>query len=258
VPDGVVYLYAICSDPGRAVACQLTGVAGATVRVIRHGDLAVVVSTVTDAEFGELALKRNLEDMAWVEALVRAHHDVVQAIAWSAPTAPGRAATVFRDDDRVLEVLRDREAELHVLLGRLTGHREWGVKIHLLPPAASGEDLQDLAAGGTSGPGTAYLLRRKAADGLRQESERRLADQVRQIDSSLAALAAATHHRPQDFPLTRKSGVVVLNAAYLVPAADTARFTAAADELGGGLTGARLTVTGPWPAYSFASLPELS
>jgi hypothetical protein len=255
----MVYLYAICRDLPAAAIGELTGVNGEPVRPVRNGDLVAIVGAVSAIQFGEQALRDNLEDLGWVEAVVRAHHAVAEAVAVSAPTAPARAATVFRDDDRVLTILRDREAELHRLLGQLAGHREWGVKVYALPSATSGDDLHRTAPGETASPGTAYLLGRKAQQDRRHQAAQRLADQVDGIDSSLAACAVATrHHRPQNPRLTGESGAMMLNAAYLVAAGQTARFTAAADRLAGELTGARLTVTGPWPAYSFATLPDLS
>jgi hypothetical protein len=46
------------------------------------------------------------------------------------------------------------------------------------------------------------------------------------------------------------------NTAYLVADQECVGFTAAAEQLGAAVTGIEVEVTGPWPAYSFATLQD--
>ena len=49
---------------------------------------------------------------------------------------------------------------------------------------------------------------------------------------------------------------MVLNAAYLVTDAQAAAFTAAVRDLSGKHPSVELTLTGPWPAYSFVAASD--
>src|SRR5258707_13136802 len=68
-----IWVYALAKR-GEPTLPGLAGVAGAPVRLVDADGLTAVVSDVTLEDFGEGALRRNLEDMAWLEAVARAHH----------------------------------------------------------------------------------------------------------------------------------------------------------------------------------------
>ena len=96
------YLYAITRGvTNDDVAAAAVGLGGSDVDVVDHRGLQAVVSTVRLEEFGEEGLRRNLEDLAWLETVARGHDAVVQAVAAHGPTAPLRLATICLDDDGV-------------------------------------------------------------------------------------------------------------------------------------------------------------
>jgi Gas vesicle synthesis protein GvpL/GvpF len=75
-----VWAYAIIrADHAEDRVTGLHGVAGEPVRVVSAGDLAAVVGTVGLDEFGDAALRRNLEDLDSLSAKARAHDTVVSA-----------------------------------------------------------------------------------------------------------------------------------------------------------------------------------
>ncbi|GAB3975805.1 hypothetical protein GCM10029978_060890 [Actinoallomurus acanthiterrae] len=124
------YLYAIAPDTRAALPSGLTGLLGAPVRTITEAGLVAYAGSVPLEQFGEEGLKRNLEDLAWLEATARAHHQVVEAAAAVGPVAPVRLVTVYRDDEQIRRLLRERAEEFTDVLARVTGRREWGVKIY--------------------------------------------------------------------------------------------------------------------------------
>ena len=75
------YLYAVCRGLDPAVLTHTPALYDEPLELVAHQDLAAVVSTVPMAVFGEEALRRNLEDMAWLEDVVRLHDEVVRAVA---------------------------------------------------------------------------------------------------------------------------------------------------------------------------------
>src|SRR5918999_1254159 len=154
--ESATYLYAITRDTGGGTTPELTGVAGTDVRVVTQAGLRAYVSTVPLEQFDEDALRRNLEDLAWLEVTARAHHEVVEAVARTAPTAPVRLVTVYRGDDHVRHMLGERAGEFEGVLDGIAGRAEWGVKLYAAsgrPDDQNGGNDTD-QPGGTAGAGT--------------------------------------------------------------------------------------------------------
>ncbi|MQY08753.1 GvpL/GvpF family gas vesicle protein [Actinomadura macrotermitis] len=254
-----VYLYGVARDLDPAALTGLAGVSGAPVRALHAGGLTALVSTVALAEYGEQALRANLEDLDWLEATARAHHDVVGHAARAAATAPVRIATLYRDDDRVAALLAARHDDFSAMLDTIAGRSEWGVKVYAYPealkpdpePPAAPADAGG-AAGTGGGVGTAYLRRRQQQRRSREDATRRVAAQAQAIHNELAPLAvAARQHPPQDPRLSGHPGVPILNVAYLLEDDQAAGFTGLATAIGDRTPGLGVEVTGPWPPYSF-------
>ena len=283
-----VYLYGVARDLDPAALGDAAGVAGAPVRGVVAGELTALVSTVALADYGEAALRANLEDLGWLEATARAHHDVVDRAAHAAPTALVRIATIYRDDARVSEVLAAQGERFTEILDLISGRSEWGVKAYADPQALRGDDdpaaddpaSDDPAGGGTDpggglapraepltgpqttgpapapssggGVGTAYLRRRQQERRRRAEAGRRVSEQADAVHTELADHAVASrHHPPQDPRLSGRAGTQILNAAYLLDEEQVEGFLAVARTAGDRLPGIELEVTGPWPPYSF-------
>lgn len=133
------YVYGVGRDDGSlaGVVGTASGVDGHGVRLVAAGGLVALVSAVPEAAFDEAALQRRLEDLDLLEELARAHHAVVDAAFARAVVLPFRLATVYRDEDRVAEVLGGHRERFTELLGWLDGHVELGVKVHADPESAA-------------------------------------------------------------------------------------------------------------------------
>ncbi|GAA2148616.1 GvpL/GvpF family gas vesicle protein [Actinomadura napierensis] len=265
--DLAVYLYGVTRGLDPAALDDTAGVAGAPVRAVPSagpGGLTALVSTVRLDEYGEAALRENLEDLAWLEATARAHHEVVDRAAHAAPTAPVRIATIYRDDARVAQVLAEQGDRFAQALDRVTGRAEWGVKAYAHRDALEADEPAEPpqaaeSAGPAPGPaaqgpgaGTAYLRRRQQERQRRADAGRKVSEQATAIHDGLAALAVASrHHPPQDPKLSGHAGVQILNAAYLLDEDDAPGFADAARAAGERYPGIEVEVTGPWPPYSF-------
>lgn len=253
MPESATYLYAVAADHGsERPESDLTGVAGAAVRVLTRGDLRAYVSTVPLSQFGEEALRRNLEDLAWLEATARAHHAVVDAVARAGPTGPVRLVTVYSGDQQVYDLLAERAAEFSDVLAGIAGRREWGVKAYAAAEAAP-EETAAAEGAGRKRPGTAYLQRRQHSLRVRDEARRRALSLAEQLYAELARIAAASRrHPPQDPQLSGRTDWMIINASFLVDDSRAAGFRSVVARS----TSPELDVqlTGPWAPYSFATL----
>ncbi|WP_406266527.1 GvpL/GvpF family gas vesicle protein [Nocardia sp. NBC_00881] len=255
--DGVgVWLYAVTVDGGTADELgHVTGVAGEAVRVVIANGLAAVVGTVPLEVFGKEPLRRNLEDLTWLEATARAHDTVVSAVARRGPAVPLRLATVYLDDDRVLGLLDERRTDFQSALELVTDRTEWGVKAYGDRDALTAAVAEAKATSSDRGAGTAYLLRRKAQLSARETVERDAATRADEIHAHLVRHAAGGRRQAATDPaLSGRRDWMVLNGTYLVDDERADEFVSTVRELGKEYPGIRLELTGPWPPYSFAGV----
>ena len=250
-----VWVYAVADDAAPPFTSGPIGVGGSPVRPLSAAGLTALVGSVAQSEFGEAALRRNLEDLEWLERTARAHHEVIETIAKERPVVPMRLATVYSSDEVAAGMLQERASDLRQVLTRLTGRSEWGVKAHVAVPhdgddgAGSQQPETDDPA---SGPGAAYLRRRRAQLTARQDARQQAVASAQAVHAELDRISASARlYPPQSPEIAGPSGSMVLNAAYLVADGCAEEFGAAVTELAARHGALKLTLTGPWPAYSF-------
>lgn len=245
--DSGVWMHAVVPDADDVALSGIPGMAGPAVRAVKAAGLTAVVSDVPLAEYGEQALRQNLEQLPWLERVARTHHAVVEELSHRGPVVPARLATIHNDDERVAGVLADRRDDLSAALDRLLGREEWGVKAYAVPTAPAEE--QPVPGSQT---GAAYLRRRKAQLTAHENGQQAAAEAASAVHTALTeAAVAARRHAPQDRRLTGAAAAMVLNGAYLIDREDVRGFTALAEGLAERNPAIRLELTGPWPAYSF-------
>lgn len=255
-----VWAYAITGH-GAADVSGLTGVGGAKVRTAPAAGLTVLVSDVKLAEYGEAALRRNLEDLAWLEQVARAHHHVIDAAARLFPVLPMRLATVYSSDAGLAAALDGRREDLRATLHRVGGRVEWGVKAYAAARQDNGgrvpadEPEASDATGG--GAGLAYLRRRRAQLSTRQDAQRSAAAGAQAVHADLSRQAEqARLYPPQAAQLTGNRDPMLLNAAYLLEAGHADGFASAVEAAAAAHDELRVELTGPWPPYSFTGENE--
>lgn len=246
--DTAIWVYGVTRVGAEPPA--VTGVDDEPVRLVRAGDLAAAVGPVPLREFGEEALRRNLEDLGWLEAKARSHHQVIAAFAEADAFVPMQLAVIYADEERVRQMLTESEAELSASLTRLSGRSEWGVKVFADRP--SQRPSSDASAEEAPTSGTAYLTRRRADLATREEARNSLAATAEEIYHSFRRLAVAgRRHAPQDPQLSGDPREMLLNAAYLVDDGRSEEFASAVTALGD-THAVEIELTGPWPPYSFS------
>jgi gas vesicle protein GvpL/GvpF len=252
--DHGAWAYAVAEAIEGGVLDGLAGVAGQPVRTVTAAGLTAAVSAVDLADFGEQALRRNLEDLAWLEAAAWAHHHVIEAIAHHTPVVPMRLATVYRGDESVADMLAERRYDFEAALTTVRARTEWGVKVYVRQPDSTPAATPDT---GSTSPGAAYLRRRKSELSASEGARRAAAASAEDIHIALRDRAVAALLRaPQGQQLSGQAGQMILNSAYLVDDDRAEGWSAAVTELAGRHADVRVELTGPWPPYSFAAIEE--
>ena len=252
---GWVWMYGVADGDPEAIADGMAGVGGAPPRTITAAGLTAIVGDVGDREYSEVALRRNLEDLDWLARTAREHHAVLEAVAERGPVVPMRLATLFASDAGVTGTLRERAYDFREALSLISARSEWGVKAYAVRPAdPAGEPGRPGGGRGgpAPGPGAAYLQRRRAQLTASKDARQEALASARTVHAELGRFAVSSRLYPPQAPdLAGQQTPMVLNAAYLVADERADEFAAAMADLTARHRFVQLTLTGPWPAYSF-------
>jgi Gas vesicle synthesis protein GvpL/GvpF len=221
--DGVLYVYAITDSafPGTVA----TGLHGASLRALECGPVKALVSE-------HAVIPEPGEDLLWV------HERVVEELMEGATILPMRFGSTVDRPEALLAMLEQRRNEFMASLERVRGAVELSVRAQL-PSVAEPVDAESRLTR-HFGPGTAYLLERA-------RHRRRSEDAAELIHRPLVALARRSMQKagsgdPRGF-----------KAAYLVDDGTVEAFAERVENLNATLGDLKVSCTGPWPPYSFAS-----
>lgn len=180
-----------------------------------------------------------------------AHVAVIEALAAQTDVLPVRFGPGHADTATLRAELDRIRPQLHTLLDRVAGHVEFVVRATEPPaPAAVGAGhapTDPAAPGGRQGQGRAYLEARRARIRAEAEGEEALRDRLRSTTEPLASGAAAVRDT------TGRNGP---ERCFLVSRHAAPTFAAQAQQLTDGA--GDLVVGGPWPPFTFSSLPPAS
>jgi hypothetical protein len=233
--------------------------------LIGKDTLAAVVSRVPLGDYGEDALPSRLEDATWTATRALRHERVVEHFARRAAVVPLRFGTIYLRRAGVGRMLEGSGARLLSVLKRLGGREEWGLNVYVerarlretvAQVSARLREIEARAA--ASPPGQAYLLRKKV-ESLRDEEARAATKRVAsEIEERLSAASDGAARLRVLKDEASEQGELAARFAFLVPRAGFGEFRAAAETLAErhAPLGFRFELTGPWPAYNFASLDE--
>lgn len=236
------------------------------VDVVTHAGVAAPASPVPLRDFGAEALRRNLEDLAWLERTARAHNAVLARMLTGESVVPMRLCTIFTRREHVVDMLAREYEALRGELERLRGQAEWSVKIvadRAVVEAAAREREPEAAttAAGSESPGRDYLTRKKRDQGRSETARALLESAVERTHQRLRREARESALLPLQSPkLSQRAGQMVLNGAYLVERTHADAFANVAHGLREEqrALGLELELAGPWAPYSFVTAKEVS
>jgi hypothetical protein len=260
-PTGdALWAYCVARDDAALAAGGVGGVGvhpGSELEWVREGGLAVLCSSVPLAEFGEEPLRRNLNDLPWLERTARAHEAVIAGAFERSTVVPLRLCTLFAGAEGARRMLAEQHDDLAGALDALSGREEWSVKLIVDPDALAAGLREPGEEPAEPGTGAAYLLLRREERRLREAVADRAAGLAEDVHARLQERAVDARVRPaQNRELSGYEGEMVLNGAYLVERdqADGLRALVAELEARHRPLGARIELGGPFPPYSF--VPE--
>ena len=253
------YLYCLvrsAREPSlRAAPAGLPG-AGRPRAIDAGGGLWLVAADAPLERYGEKPIEQGLRDLAWVSSVAVPHEAVVEHVAKNGTVVPMKLFTLFRSDARALEHVAKRRKRIDRLVERIEGREEWGLRVLLDETAALRRARDEAQAVAPGAPGAAFLLRKKKEHDLAREVIEHARDRADGLFELLAVQADDARRRPP--PPGEVGKRVLLDAAFLLQRKKAKAFQtkvrAEAKKLAD--RDYQLTLTGPWPAYTFVSDPE--
>lgn len=265
------YLYGITRRGARATALEEVdaetadeGFAaspgdGAPLQLLECGGLAAVVRPVLMADFTPAVMQQRLRSASGMEAIVRSHNRVVEAIHAQQAILPARFGVVYADTRDIQSALRSVCDSLLPQLHRLEGCDEWA--LHLYANRAAVRER--VVAGNpalarlreefvAARPGRAYFLERQLREELDGATRQALATLARNAFDRLTAVAIAGQVNPVGAGADSATEVEILRAAFLLARDEAERFDAELCSVADAGEGIRCECSGPWPPYSFA------
>ena len=221
---------------------------GQDLRAIEVGEqLWAIVQSVPEADYGETALARGLQNLDWVGPRAIAHERVIESFLSARALLPMHLFTLFTSDDRVVQHVRSDGTRIRRLLKRVEGKVEWGLRLTFDERAARAKVSRRPVRSGTE-----FLARKRDVLGMdrtRVKEARHAADSVYRSMSRIATAAQRRTSLERAAPGSR----LLLDAAFLVPVAKGGAFRSASRQRVRDLRalGVTMSLTGPWPAYNF-------
>jgi gas vesicle protein GvpL/GvpF len=251
----VTYIYSVVAAGRRpTIRRALRGLPGMGAVRLLDVDRGVwlVVSDAPLERYGEDAINSRLSNINWVSRAAVAHEAVVESFIGARAVLPMKLFTIFSSDARALDFVRQDRRRIDALLERVANHLEWGVRVLLdRARAVSGSRTAAKAPRRTDG-GVAYLTKKKAQRDTVVELAAHARETVGALYDRLAARARFARRRTAS-ELPVRTGPLLLDAAFLVPRSRSAAFRGLVARQARVLRrqGYGVTLTGPWPPYTF-------
>ncbi len=234
---------------------------------LAFGDFYAIVKYVSGSEFSEENLKQNLNNIEWLETNAREHVAVINLLMGEHDAViPFNFGTIFQSEESLNKFLTDYSESLTENFQHISGKQEWAVKIYCNRKALS-EKIDELSEEAAvlekqimaSGPGKAFLLRRKKTELIENELDRLCKLYGQKYYEEFIAFSEATHLSnliPPDF--NERQDTMILNAAFLIDKIKVADFLSTVETLSkkDNDSGFGIETTGPWPPFSFIYIKE--
>ena len=204
--------------------------------------------------YSEAAITRGLGDLDWVSRAAVAHEAVIESFVGETAVLPMKLFTIFTGDERAVAHVRAERARIAGVVRRVSNHQEWGVRVVLDRGRAAGAAKAKRAPRASAGTrsGVAYLSAKKAQRDRTTELAARAREAVAALYDRLASRARESRRRTAaELPI--EGGPLLLDAAFLVSRrrADSFQALTAREAKSLARHGYGLTLTGPWPPYTF-------
>ena len=259
----LIYLYCVTkAKPYRKSFKEI----GIKIYPVYFQGVYAIVSRVSPDEFSENNLKKNLQDLEWVDKRVRQHEQIIEHVMQDATVIPFKFGTVFQTETNVKKMLKEKNTDFKKIIANLEGKEEWGLKIYCDPNKlkkvikekdGSVKEKEEKIV--SAGIGKAYLLNKKKNELVKNIVNEKISEYTRDSFGRLKRTSLETKiNKILPKEVTEKKDDMVLNAVFLVNKRRVKEFDSVFKYLITKYSGEgfNFDCTGPWPPYNFCSVKE--
>jgi len=248
----------------------LRGIDGGEVFVVPYRDLEAVVSEVSIEKFNSGEIQRKAKgDLGWIKKNAEIHEKVIdEAMNFQEgkglakmPVIPMKFGAIFKDRERLENILKKRYKQFKKTLKNLRGKQEWGVKVYLdrktlekktrKLSALVREKEKEIAR---LPEGIGYFVEKEIENVIQEEASQALQNYTEDDFKALKQYAdESVRAKNLEKEITGELLPMVLNGFFLVPRENLEGFTKEINNLikKRQPDGFYFKHSGPWPPYHF-------
>jgi hypothetical protein len=257
----LLYCYGVIGEEGKKLVLDKTGFQDNPIYTIAFKDVLAVVCEVSEEEFSQEAVDKNVKDMLWLTQNAPLHEEIVTRIMQTTTILPMKFCTIFKDKEHLKQMLEDKYADIKYFLHHVHGKAEMSLKVYSnlveLKERIKTEDdgilkLEQKAA--TKTPGQAYFVKQKIDILLKEKVRTQIMAEKKKIMTQIQGLFVEIK---KNDVLARKvtgrdvSSEMVLNLALLVQKEHISDLNKLVQGLREELVMYKLELSGPYAAYNF-------
>jgi hypothetical protein len=258
--DKLIYLYCLTSSAPSYDDADVNNM----IFSIEHNGLFVMAKYVSDLEFSEENIKKNISDEQWLNKHAREHISMISKIMEKNTVIPFNFGTIYKSNERLIEFLDKNTIALFKVLKYLENKEEWSVKIFcdknkiVQNISTLSDNIADIEYQiKSSTPGKAYILGKKRDEILENEISKIYNTYSKNLFSALKSYTDEYRlNLILSNDVTGRDEDMIVNATFLIQKQNLIDFIKKTDELvlEYDNIGLYLDVTGPWPPYTFVNL----
>ncbi len=226
--------------------------------------LYAAVKYVSEDEYSEENIKKNISDVAWLDRNVREHLATISAIMQMETVIPFNFGTIYKSEGSLKLFVSRYVNDFMERFRHLEDKEEWSVKVFcdrkkiienigVLSQNISDIDLQIK----NSSPGKAYILGKKKKEIIETEIKSIYNTISKRIFTALNELCEEYQFNViLSSELSEKDEDMILNVAFFIKKTNVDHFIENSDRLQheNVNVGMIVDITGPWPSYTFLNL----
>lgn len=235
----------------------IKGMENGKIDLIPFQDIKAVVSYVSEENFSQEVIDKNIKNMGWLTEQAQLHEKVIEAVMEKTTIIPLKFCTLFKTQDNLNEMLNEKYADLKYNLKHLKDKVEMGIKVYfeleplkqkLLEKSSRMKDLNEEIK--QKSPGAAYFAQQKMELLIKEEIRQELAQNKKEIFDEIKTLAEeAKQNELLNKKVTGKE--MLLNAVFLMKKEEMEKFKEEAEKVKSRYPLLNFEIWGPFPAYNF-------
>lgn len=250
----LIYCYGVVEGTPKL---EIKGFEEGAVCLIQFKELSAVVSDVSEENFSQQEIDKNIKEMKWLTEKAELHERVIEEAMKVTTIIPMKFCTIFKDEMKAEERLEEKYADFKFNLKELQDKVEIGVKVYFEPAQLKEElkeespeikELEEKAEEKT--PGAAYFEKQKIDLLLKEKIRQKTSGTAKKIFELIKVLAAEAKQKELvDKKVSGKE--MLLSAVFLIGKEAVENFKDKIEKTKADYPKLKFEVWGPFPPYNF-------